>query len=66
MRTVEGKYEVAKTPILFFSGRKCDEDLKRQLELFAPASYVNKASGADPGRLIERIEQLVTHLQNQR
>lgn len=66
MRTVEGKYEVAKTPILFFSGRKCDEDLKRQLELFAPASYVNKASRADPGRLIERIEQLVTHLQNQR
>ncbi len=66
MRTVEGKHKVAKTPILFFSGRKCDEDFKRQLELFAPASYVNKCSGSDPGQLMERIDQLVTHLQNQR
>jgi hypothetical protein len=35
------------------------------LEALAPASYVNKGSDADPEQLIERIDQLVIHLQNQ-
>jgi CheY-like chemotaxis protein len=65
IRTVETKCGVAKTPILFFSGRKCDDGFKRQLEALAPASYVNKGSDADPEQLIERIDQLVIHLQNQ-
>lgn len=63
MRTVEGTLGGAKTPILFFSAQKSDESLKRQLEVFAPASYVNKGSDADPLQLIERIDQLIAHLQ---
>jgi hypothetical protein len=48
---------------VFFSARKCDEALKRQLELLAPASYVNKGSDGDPAQLIERIDQLISRLQ---
>ena len=63
MRSVETSHQKAKTPILFFSGQKCDEGLKRQIERFAPASYVNKGSDPDPEQLIDRIDQLVAHLQ---
>ena len=66
MRTVEGKFEMEKTPILFFSGQKCDENLKHQLELLAPASYVNKGSDADPETLVERVSHLISHLNTQR
>jgi CheY-like chemotaxis protein len=62
MRSVEEKMKVKPTPILFFSGRKCDENLKSQLSLFAPASYVNKGGSEDPSDLAERIDQLVAHL----
>lgn len=62
LRSVEAKFEKGKALILFFSARKCDEDLKRQLELLAPASYVNKGSDGDPEQLIERIEQLINRL----
>lgn len=64
MRAVEEKYRVEKTPILFFSARKCDETLKQQLSLFAPASYINKGTEADPLKLVERIDQLITYLLN--
>ena len=32
MRSMEEKVKIKRTPILFFSGRKCDDDLKRDLE----------------------------------
>jgi CheY-like chemotaxis protein len=63
IRSVEADHQKAKTPILFFSAQKCDEDLKRQIERFAPASYVNKGSDPDPEQLADRIDQLVAHLQ---
>lgn len=66
MRAVEAKYGPAKVPILFFSARKCDEALKRQLSLFSPASYVNKGSDSDSEKLVERIDQLVGYLLNKR
>jgi hypothetical protein len=63
-RAVGGSwFQAGKTPIMFFSARKCDEALKRQLELLAPASYVNKGSDGDPAQLIERIDQLISRLQ---
>lgn len=64
VRAIEPKFQAGKTPILFFSARKCDEALKHQLELLAPASYVNKGSDGDPEQLIERIEQLINRLHN--
>jgi CheY-like chemotaxis protein len=62
MRSMEDKAKAKRTPILFFSGRKCDENLKSQLSLFAPASYVNKGGSGDPSDLAERVDQLVAHL----
>jgi CheY-like chemotaxis protein len=59
MRAIEGKYKTAKVPILFFSAHKCDENLKRQMALFSPASYVNKGSDSNPTKLVERIDQLI-------
>ena len=63
LRSVEAKFQGKKTQILFFSARKCDEALKRQFDLLAPASYVNKGSDGDPAQLIERIDQLISRLQ---
>lgn len=62
MRSIEEKAEARRTPILFFSGRKCDDHLKRQLGIFAPASYVNKGGSADPSDLADRVDRLVNHL----
>jgi CheY-like chemotaxis protein len=62
LRAIEAKYGNEKSPILFFSARRCDEDLKKQMALFVPASYVNKGSDSEPERLIERIDQLVSYL----
>ncbi|TAJ96769.1 MAG: response regulator [Candidatus Manganitrophaceae bacterium] len=64
MRALEGKYQVAKSPILFFSARKSDETLKKQLGVFSPASYVNKGTSSGMDGLVERVDQLVTHLLN--
>lgn len=66
LRALEGKHGVGKVPILFFSARKCDDALKQQLALLAPASYVNKGNEADPEKLVERIDQLVTYLLSKR
>ncbi len=63
LRSVEAKFRGKNTQILFFSARKCDETLKRQFDLLAPASYVNKGSDGDPAQLIERIDQLISRLQ---
>ena len=64
MRALEAKYQVPRAPILFFSARKCDEALKKQLGVFAPASYVNKGTSSGMDGLVERVDQLVTHLLN--
>ncbi|MBI3805376.1 MAG: response regulator [Nitrospirae bacterium] len=64
MRALEGKYQVPRSPILFFSARKCDDTLKKQLGVFAPASYVNKGTSSGMDGLVERVDQLVTHLLN--
>jgi CheY-like chemotaxis protein len=66
MRAVEDKYHARRTPILFFSSQKCDDALKRQLGVFAPASYVNKGSSPHFDDLVERIDQLVTSLLHKR
>ena len=61
IRTVESKNNVPSTPIAFFSAVKADENLKSQMEMLAPANYVNKGTDPDPDRLAERVEQLLSH-----
>ncbi|MGH7275024.1 MAG: response regulator [Nitrospiria bacterium] len=66
LRSVEEMYHTTPTPILVFSVKKCDDALKQQLGLFAPASYINKGSSSDPAQLKKRIDKLVTYLLNKR
>jgi len=60
LRTLEAQKDVSNVPIVFFSGMKADEDLKRMLEELAPAVYLNKSTDPDPDKLAKRIEELVS------
>ncbi len=62
MRSFESKHKAEPIPILFFSAKKCDVDLKKQLSALTPASYVNKGGSSNPAQLAERVSQLVTYL----
>ena len=65
MRSIEEKFRVPKTPLIFFSSQKCDEALKKQLGFFSPATYLNKGVQDDPTQLIDRIDSLITYLLTQ-
>jgi CheY-like chemotaxis protein len=60
LRTFESQKNAGRVPIVFFSGEKADEDLKRKMEELAPAIYVNKATDPDPDKLAKRVEELVS------
>jgi CheY-like chemotaxis protein len=60
LRTFEAQKNAGRVPIVFFSGEKADEDLKRKMEELAPAIYVNKATDPDPDKLAKRVEELVS------
>lgn len=62
LRALEGQFGLERTPLIFFSSVKCDEDLRRQLVATAPASYVNKGSDSEPDRLVERIDRLISYI----
>lgn len=66
MRAVEQKVGGTPVPILFFSARKCDEELRKQLSLFSPTVYINKGNDTDPAKLMERIDLLVGYLLQKR
>lgn len=55
----EDEDDVAKIPIIFFSAAKADEALRKQMELLAPAHYLNKGSDPDPRGLVDRIHELL-------
>ena len=59
LRTLEVQKDAGSVPIVFFSGVKADDDLKRLLEELAPAVYFNKSTDPDPDKLAKRIEELV-------
>ncbi len=62
LRTLEEKKKKKKVPILFFSGIKADKALKRQMELLAPANYVNKGADSDTKVLVRRVEGLLSFI----
>jgi CheY-like chemotaxis protein len=62
LRAIEEKEGVMKIPIVFFSSMKADEGLKRQMELLAPAHYVNKGSDPDPESLARRVQSLLNFI----
>lgn len=62
VRNLEEKFKIARIPILFFSARKCDEPLKKQMALYSPAVYLNKGSDTDQEILLERVDQLMSYI----
>jgi CheY-like chemotaxis protein len=62
MRSLESQVNVKKTPIVFFSAEKADENLRTQMENMEPANYVNKGSDPDPDKLAARVESLIGYL----
>ncbi len=63
LRALEQKRALpGKTPIIFFSARKCDPALKKQLAQCAPALYVNKGETPDPQSLAERVDRLIGYI----
>jgi CheY-like chemotaxis protein len=62
MRSLESQNNTIKTPIMFFSAEKADENLRKQMENMDPANYVNKGSDPDPDKLIARVESLIGYL----
>jgi CheY-like chemotaxis protein len=62
LRAIEEKDSITKAPIIFFSGVKADEGLRRQMELLAPANYVNKGSDPDPEHLVHRVQGLLNFI----
>jgi len=63
IRTIEKGAGKGSVPIIFFSSRKADEDLRKQMGMLAPAHYMNKGSDPDPESLARRIEGLVNFIQ---
>ena len=62
LRALEEKDSIIKVPIVFFSGVKADEGFRRQMELLAPANYVNKGSDPDPENLVQRVQGLLSFI----
>ncbi len=62
MRSVETQGKKNKTPLMFFSAEKADDNLRKQMENLDPANYVNKGSDPDPDKLVARVESLISYL----
>lgn len=59
LRALERGFERgAAIPILFFSGVRATEELRKQMAGCTPAYYLNKGSDATPERLAERLRSL--------
>jgi len=62
MRSLEIQNAADRAPIVFFSGIKADDNLRKQMQSLDPANYVNKGSDPDPDRLASRVEDLLGYL----
>lgn len=62
MRSLDAQNNTNRTPIMFFSAEKADENLRKQMENLDPANYVNKGSDPDPDKLVARVESLIGYL----
>jgi CheY-like chemotaxis protein len=62
LRAMEQAQQQHPCPIIFFSARKADEGLRKQMSLFRPARYLNKGAEGDVQDLMRRVGILVSHL----
>jgi CheY-like chemotaxis protein len=62
LRSLEAKMRRPPCPIVFFTGRKADENLRRQMALFRPAWYCAKGVDADQAAFERRAAKLIGHV----
>jgi len=63
IRAIEKAFGIKKgRPIIFFTTREIDSHLKKIIETYAPARYINKGSEADPEKLAYRIQKVMETL----
>ena len=58
-RGVEDAFKIIRTPIVFFTGHRCDDKFKKILQYCSPAYYVNKGAISRPDELASRITRVV-------
>lgn len=62
MRAIEKGFNVDKVPIIFFSVKKADEQLKKVMEFCAPSYYLCKATSKDANELCARLYKVANRL----
>ncbi len=62
VRSWEKALKLDPIPILFFTGKRCDETFKRVLQYSRPAMYVNKGASEAAASLEQRIEKVIKQL----
>ena len=63
LRALErGLHRPRPLPIIYLSGVRCDEGVRRLVARTQPALYLNKAADSTPDRLYQRIEKMVAYL----
>jgi CheY-like chemotaxis protein len=62
IRALEEQKGIPKVPIVFFSSIKADDSLRKQMQLLAPANYINKGTSSEPEKLAHRIEVLLNFI----
>lgn len=58
----EGFKRTRKTPILFFSVVKCDDNFRKFLTFCKPSAYLNKGTSGAPEELARRVVEVITRL----
>jgi len=62
LRTLEKKLHRAPCALIFFTGRKADDNLRRQMTLFRPVWYCAKGVGVDQAAFERRATALIAHI----
>ncbi len=66
MRAIEEGFsrEDRKIPILFFSVKRCDDNLKKVIDFCEPAQYLNKGVSNTPDEMFDRVKKVLVQLLN--
>ena len=63
LRAVErGLNRARPVPIIYLSGVRCDDEVRRLVARTQPALYLNKGTDSTPDRLAQRVEKMVAYL----